>query len=192
MTRILVIDNYDSFTYNLVHGLAAAGADIVVERNDATDRAAIQAKGFDGIVLSPGPGSPAIARDVGVCADLIRRPLDLPMLGVCLGMQSMAHYTGGTVSRAPQVVHGETSQVALGDHPLFEGLPGSVDVGRYHSLRVETPLPADWQALGSTQDGVLMAMAHQTLPWVGVQFHPESILSPQGPSMLANFTRMCR
>ncbi len=192
MTRILVVDNYDSFTYNLVHGLAAAGAEPIVRRNDAITRDEAASLDVAGIVLSPGPGSPHVARDVGVCADLISQPLPVPMLGVCLGMQSMAHFTGGTVVRAPEIVHGEASETTLGNHPMFAGLPASVEIGRYHSLCVEAPLPLGWQPLGTTADGVLMAMAHDERPWIGVQFHPESILSPQGPSMLHNFVAMCR
>ncbi len=192
MTRLLVIDNYDSFTYNLVHGLTAAGAEVTVRRNDAITRSDIEAMRVEGIVLSPGPGSPGVARDVGVCADLIADPLPVPLLGVCLGMQAMAHYTGGTVRRAPSVVHGEANTITLAPHPCFRGLPESVEVGRYHSLCVETPLPRQWQALGSSEDGVLMAMAHRERPWLGLQFHPESILSPTGQTMLQNFVEMCR
>ncbi len=192
MTRILVVDNYDSFTYNLVHGLAAAGASVDVVRNDAVDRAAIADRRPDGIVLSPGPGSPAVARDVGVCAALIQQPLDVPMLGVCLGMQAMAHYTGGKVQRAPHVVHGESSPVQLVPHALFAGISEAPLVGRYHSLCVQAPLPKGWQALGSSDDGILMAMAHRDRPWFGVQFHPESILTPEGPKMLQNFVELCR
>lgn len=190
--RILVIDNYDSFTYNLVHALAQQGADVEVRRNDTIDRAAVAALAPDGIVLSPGPGHPAVQRDFGVCADLIREPLDMPMLGVCLGMQGMAQHTGGTVVRAPELVHGEASPASLEEHPLFAGLPRQVPVGRYHSLAVqESGLPSEWRVIARTGD-LVMGIAHRSLPWTGVQFHPESILTPDGPSMVRNFVESCQ
>lgn len=188
MTRILVIDNYDSFTYNLADGLGRAGADVQVHRNDAIDRDAIAASTPDGLVLSPGPGSPANEKDFGVCRDLITKPLEVPMLGVCLGMQGMALHTGGSVGAAPELVHGEASPLHLGTHPLFDGMPRPTPVARYHSLCV-TDAPG-WQHLGEV-DGTLMAMAHPKRPWMGVQFHPESILSPAGQTLLENFVRMC-
>ncbi len=188
---MIVIDNYDSFTYNLVHGLAKAGADVQVIRNDAIDRAGIADLQPDGIILSPGPGSPDNDRDFGICKDLILEPLGVPMLGVCLGMQGMAHHAGGRVQRAPEVVHGEASHTTLQPHPIFAGLPTEVQVARYHSLCVTETGP-DWQELGRSDDGILMAMAHRRRPWVGVQFHPESILTPLGQTMLANFVEMCR
>lgn len=192
MTRLLLLDNYDSFTHNLAHGLMAAGADVEVRRNDAIDRAGIAAAHYDGIVLSPGPGSPTVPRDFGVCADVITDPLDVPMLGICLGMQGMAAHTGGRVLRAPEIVHGEARATTLVDHPIFAGIPATVQVGRYHSLCVDAAsLPDAWQRLGHSDDGILMAMAHRERPWVGLQFHPESILSPEGPIMLQNFVEMC-
>ena len=191
MTRVVVIDNYDSFTHNLVDGLRRAGADVLVHRNDAVTRDDVVALAPDGIVLSPGPGSPDNERDFGVCATLIRDPLDVPMLGVCLGMQGMALHTGGAVGRAVDVVHGESSPVHLGDHSLFAGVQQPAVVGRYHSLCV-TAAGADWMRLGSTDDGTLMAMAHRARPWIGVQFHPESILTPEGQTMIENFVAMCR
>lgn len=192
MTRILVVDNYDSFTYNLVHGLAAAGAASVVKRNDAVSRADIRRAPPDGIVLSPGPGHPGVERDFGVCTDLIREPAEMPMLGVCLGMQGMAHHTGGRVVRAPRPVHGEASEVRLERRLLFSGLPETVQAGRYHSLVVEEEsLPDEWRVT-ARGDGLVMGIAHRSRPWFGVQFHPESILTPQGPKILRNFVEMCR
>lgn len=188
--RVLVIDNYDSFTHNLVHAFATAGAQVTVHRNDAIGRADIVAEGPDLVVLSPGPGHPGEPRDFGVCADLITDPTDIPLFGVCLGMQGLAHHTGGTVVPAPAIVHGETAQVPRADHPLFDGLPDTLDVGRYHSLAVDgDSLPAEWTSLGTTDDGTLMAMAHTERPWIGVQFHPESILTPDGPRMVQNVLR---
>ncbi len=190
--KVVVVDNYDSFTYNLVHALAEAGADVEVVRNDAVDRAGIAAMAPQGIVLSPGPGHPSVARDFGVCAQLIQQPLEVPMLGVCLGMQGMAQHTGGAVVRAPQLVHGEASRVHLEEHPLFAGLGRDVEVGRYHSLAVdEASLPADWNVIARTDD-VVMGIAHASRPWIGVQFHPESILTPDGPRMVRNFVESCQ
>jgi anthranilate synthase/aminodeoxychorismate synthase-like glutamine amidotransferase len=188
---VLVIDNYDSFAHNLVHAFAAAGADARAVRNDAVTRDDIAAVPPAAIVLSPGPGTPAEARDFGVCAELIRHPVaDVPMLGVCLGMQGMAHHTGGRVVRARTIVHGEASPFRPAAHALFADLGDVTMVGRYHSLCVDAAaLPEVWQPLGATDDGILMAMAHRERPWVGVQFHPESILTPDGPTMIANFLR---
>ncbi len=184
--KLLLIDNYDSFTYNLAAGLAPA--DVTVCRNDAISRD--QVESFDGIVLSPGPGDPANPRDFGVCQEVIVEPVDVPLLGVCLGMQGMAHHTGGRVGPAPQILHGQASPVSLQDHPLFEGVQRPAMVGRYHSLCVEALSP-QWRPLGEYQ-GTLMAMAHRQRPWIGVQFHPESILTPDGPLMLQNFVEMCQ
>jgi len=184
--RVAVVDNYDSFTHNLAHAVAVAGAGVEVVRNDAVDLAGLLALRPDAIVLSPGPGTPAEARDVGVCGPLLRSGARVPILGVCLGMQAMAHFTGGRVVRAPRPVHGEASEVDLVAHRLFEGLPPRIPAGRYHSLCVDEPsLPAEWQVVA--RGDVPMAMAHRALPWVGVQFHPESILTPHGPRLVANF-----
>lgn len=193
MTHLAVIDNYDSFSHNLAHAFATAGARVTVRRNDAVDPDGVAALEPDGLVLSPGPGHPAQARDFGVCAGLLQDPLDVPVLGVCLGMQGMAHHTGGGVVPAPEPVHGEATRFRPGDHAIFDGLADELSVGRYHSLVVDPEtLPDPWTPLGSGDDGVLMAMAHRRLPWVGVQFHPESILTPDGPRMAANFLEMCR
>lgn len=191
--HVVVLDNYDSFTYNLVHALEEAGARTTVLRNDATDRAGIAALRPDGIVLSPGPGHPRNRRDFGVCTDLVRDPLPVPMLGVCLGMQGMALWTGGAVDRAPELVHGEADEAHLAPHPWLQGTPRRIPVGRYHSLRVAADgLPEEWDALGATRDGTLMAIAHRSRPWMGLQFHPESILTPDGPRIIRNFVEACR
>jgi anthranilate synthase/aminodeoxychorismate synthase-like glutamine amidotransferase len=190
--HLLLVDNYDSFTHNLAHGLAKAGASVDVVRNDAMDLATIQRGGFDGVVLSPGPGHPAVARDFGVCADLVKRAGSLPLFGVCLGLQGMAHHTGGRVVRAPEAVHGQASRVALAPHPLFAGLPKSIAAGRYHSLVAEeSSLPAAWDII-ARGDGLVMALAHRTRPMAGVQFHPESILTPHGPRLLRNVLEWCK
>lgn len=188
--KVLLLDNYDSFTHNLADALRRGGAEVTVARNDAVTRADIDAMAPEAIVLSPGPGHPANERDFGICTDLICKPWDGPMLGVCLGMQGMAHHTGGTVDSAPSLVHGEGDAVALGEHTMFAGLERPVQVARYHSLCVTEPSP-EWQELGRSADGTLMAMAHRTRPWIGVQFHPESILTPEGQTMIDAFLQTC-
>jgi anthranilate synthase/aminodeoxychorismate synthase-like glutamine amidotransferase len=190
--RLLVVDNYDSFTHNLAHGLAAAGARVDVLRNDAAGLEGVLALGADGAVLSPGPGHPGNARDFGVCADLVRSAGTLPLFGVCLGLQGMVHHTGGAVVRAPRPVHGQATRVSLSPHALFAGLPRTIDAGRYHSLVAdEASLPPEWQVIGRG-DGLVMALAHRRRPMAGVQFHPESILTPRGPRLLRNVVRWCR
>jgi len=190
--RLLVVDNYDSFTHNLAHGLAAAGAKVDVVRNDAASLDGILAMGLDGVVLSPGPGHPAVARDFGVCADLVRGGGSLPLFGVCLGLQGMAHHTGGRVVRAPAAVHGQSTRVDLEPHAIFAGLPRHIAAGRYHSLVAEeSSLPREWSVIGRG-DGLVMAMAHRRRPMAGVQFHPESILTPLGPRLLRSVVAWCR
>jgi anthranilate synthase component 2 len=188
--RVMLVDNYDSFTHNRAHAIAEQGHEVAVARNDALDVAGLLALRPAAIVLSPGPGTPAEPRDVGVCGPLLASRAEVPLLGVCLGMQAMAHFTGGRVVRAPRPVHGEASDVALSADPLFEGLGPRIAAGRYHSLAVEEAgLPAEWSVI-ARGDGVAMAMAHRDLPWWGVQFHPESILTPEGPRILRNFLRL--
>ena len=144
------------------------------------------------MVLSPGPGHPGNPRDFGVCADLVRNGGDLPLFGVCLGLQGMAHHTGGKVVRAPHPVHGQSTRIELAPHPLFKGLPRSIEAGRYHSLVAEEKsLPKDWQVIGRG-GGLVMAIAHRTRPMLGVQFHPESILTPHGQRLLRNVVRWCK
>jgi anthranilate synthase/aminodeoxychorismate synthase-like glutamine amidotransferase len=194
---ILVIDNYDSFTFNLVQALQAAGADVRVVRNDAIDRAGLEALADDpaedlrGIVISPGPGDPSSA---GVSVDTIKVAADraIPLLGVCLGMQSMAVAFGASIVRAPTLVHGEASEVDHDGEGLLRGLPSSFMAARYHSLCVDrATLPAELRVSAvSEEDGVVMGLRHATLPLEGVQFHPESVLTPQGPHLLANFLRL--
>ncbi len=191
---ILMIDNYDSFTFNLVQALEAAGADVRVLRNDAIDRAGIEAlaadpaAGLRGIVVSPGPGDPDSA---GVSMDAIRVGVErrIPTLGVCLGMQSMAQAFGATIGRAPTLVHGEASSIRHDRKGLLAGVPSPFMAARYHSLSVapET-LPAEFFVTARTeQDRVIMGIRHRSAPVEGVQFHPESVLTPQGPRLLANF-----
>ena len=193
---ILVIDNYDSFTFNLVQALEAAGATVVVRRNDAIDRAGIDALANDraaelrGIVISPGPGDPD---DAGVSMDAVRVAAErgLPLLGVCLGMQSMAAAYGAAIVRAPTLVHGEATEVTHDGAGLLEGMPPAFLAARYHSLAVDpATLPAELRVTAmSEEDRVVMGLRHVSLPLEGVQFHPESVLTPDGPHLLANFLR---
>ena len=188
---ILMVDNYDSFTYNLVQMLSAAGADIHVLRNDAESAAAMLAREPEGIVLSPGPGRP---EDAGVCLDILRSRADVPILGVCLGHQALGMAFGATVGRAPRQMHGKTSMVRHEDVGVFASLPNPFEATRYHSLdvKVET-LPAELRTIAwSNDDDVLMGMRHVELPYWGVQFHPESVLTGAGRHLLGNFLQICR
>jgi para-aminobenzoate synthetase component 2 len=193
---ILVIDNYDSFTFNLVQALEAAGATVRVVRNDAIDRSAIEALAADesadlkGIVISPGPSDPDHA---GVSMDAVRVASErqIPLLGVCLGMQSMAQAYGASIVRAPTLVHGEAAAVTHDGAGLLEGMPPEFMGARYHSLCVDpATLPPELRVTAmSEEDQVVMGLRHVELPLEGVQFHPESVLTPQGPHLLANFLR---
>jgi para-aminobenzoate synthetase component 2 len=193
---ILVIDNYDSFTFNLVQALEAAGATVKVVRNDAIDRSGIEtlasdeAADLNGIVISPGPSDPDHA---GVSMDAVRVASErqIPLLGVCLGMQSMAQAYGASIVRAPTLVHGEAAAVTHDGAGLLEGMPPEFMGARYHSLCVDaTTLPPELRVTAmSEEDQVVMGLRHTTLPLEGVQFHPESVLTPQGPHLLANFLR---
>jgi len=194
---ILVIDNYDSFTFNLVQALQASGAKVTVIRNDQIDRAGVEALADDpgadlrGIVISPGPGDPD---DAGVSMDAIRVAADreIPLLGVCLGMQSMAAAYGARIVRAPTLVHGEASEVTHDGAGLLAGMPASFMAARYHSLAIDpATLPAELRVTAISEvDRVIMGIRHVALPIEGVQFHPESVLTPQGPHLLANFLRL--
>ena len=185
---ILLIDNYDSFTYNLVHYLGELGAACKVVRNDEiTVEAALRLKP-QAIVLSPGPCTP---NEAGICLDLIRAAgASIPMLGVCLGHQSIGQVYGGTVIRAGLPMHGKISSIKHGNRGLFAGLPGKIDVTRYHSLIIErATLPTDLEVTAETTDGIVMGLQHKTHPVHGVQFHPESIASEHGHDLLANFLK---
>ena len=193
---ILVVDNYDSFTFNLVQALEAAGAKVTVVRNDAIDIEAVAAMADDpsadlrGIVISPGPGDPD---DAGISVGAVKVAADrqVPLLGVCLGMQSMAAAFGGSIVRAPTLVHGEASEVTHDGSGLLEGMPPAFMAARYHSLAVDpATLPPELRVTAMSEaDRVVMGIRHVTLPLEGVQFHPESVLTPQGPHLLANFLR---
>jgi anthranilate synthase component 2 len=183
---IILIDNYDSFTFNLVHYLGELGANVEVHRNDKIDAAAVVAAAPDAIVLSPGPCTPD---DAGICLDLIAAAAPtIPVFGVCLGHQAIGQVFGGYVVRAPVPVHGKLSEMSHRGEGVFRGINGPFRATRYHSLVVDrATLPADLAVTAETGDRLVMGLAHRTLPVHGVQFHPESIASEHGHLILKNF-----
>jgi para-aminobenzoate synthetase component 2 len=186
--RILVVDNYDSFVFNLVQYLGQLGAQVDVRRNDEVGIEEI--RGYDGVLLSPGPGTPAGA---GICLEVVRELAGvLPILGVCLGHQAIGEAYGATVDRAPELLHGKTSLVHHDGAGVFTGLPDPFTATRYHSLAIEpSTVPAELEVTARTDSGVIMAVRHRTLPVEGVQFHPESVLTEGGHRMLANWLTVC-
>lgn len=190
-TRILVVDNYDSFVYNLVQYLAQIGVEVEVWRNDDSRFAAPGwHTSYDGVLLSPGPGTPEAA---GVCVDLVRTlGGEVPIFGVCLGLQSIAVAYGGVVDRAPELLHGKTSQVLHQERGVFAGLPSPFTATRYHSLALEPDtLPEVLEVTARTESNVIMGVRHRDLPVEAVQFHPESVLTEHGYQMLANWLVEC-
>lgn len=188
---ILMIDNYDSFTWNLVHYLGEAGAEVEVIRNDALTVDEALARRPAGILVSPGPCAPAQA---GIIVPLIRAAADagVPLMGVCLGHQAIGEAFGGRVVRAARIVHGKTDEIAHDGTGLFAGLPSPLRATRYHSLTVEPEsLPDCLRVTATAADGTIMGLAHRSLPIEGVQFHPESIRSEHGHEMIGNFLRRC-
>lgn len=186
MSKILVIDNYDSFTYNLVQYMGELGAEIDVRRNDALTVEEVAALKPDKIVISPGPGTPA---EAGITIDLIKRLGEtIPIFGVCLGHQAIGEAMGGRVIRAGRLMHGKTSMVTHTGVGVFEGLPSPLDATRYHSLVVEREtLPDCLEITAESDDGYIMGLRHKTLPIEGVQFHPESVLTVHGKQMVKTF-----
>jgi anthranilate synthase component II len=191
MSTVVLIDNYDSFTFNLAHYLGALGADVSVWRNDEISVADVLSARPDAIVLSPGPCTP---NEAGVCLDLIRAAsASTPMLGVCLGHQAIGQAFGGEVIRAPAPMHGKLSRISHNARGVFHGINGPFQATRYHSLIVDrATAPAGLEITAETEDGLIMGVSHQTLPVHGVQFHPESILSDHGPLILQNFLDLAR
>jgi anthranilate synthase/aminodeoxychorismate synthase-like glutamine amidotransferase len=183
---LLVIDNYDSFTYNLVQLLGGMTRDIVVRRNDAVTLKDIASMAPEGIVISPGPGRP---EDAGITVDLIRRfSSAIPILGVCLGHQAIGVAFGGTVVHAPVLMHGRTSSISHGGTGLFKGVSNPFTATRYHSLVVRREgLPAELEVTAESDDGVIMGLKHRSHPTLGVQFHPESILTEEGAHIMRNW-----
>ncbi|MGE0580803.1 MAG: aminodeoxychorismate/anthranilate synthase component II [Steroidobacteraceae bacterium] len=185
-TRLLLIDNYDSFTYNLVQAFMVLGAEVVVHRNDAIDLDAARRLAPTHLCISPGPGTP---RDAGISIDMIRAFAGrIPVLGVCLGHQSIVEAFGGEVVRADRLMHGKTSEIEHDGRGVFAGLPQPCVVGRYHSLiAAPASLPASLEVTARTAQGEIMGVRHRELDVQGVQFHPESVLTPEGPRLMANF-----
>ncbi len=187
---IVVIDNYDSFTYNLVQYFGELGADLRVFRNDAVTVAEVQDLEPDAIVLSPGPGRP---EGSGVCLRIVEELHQrLPILGVCLGHQAIAHVFGGTIDRAPRLMHGKTSAIHHTGQGIFANFPSPFTATRYHSLIVKEPVPDRFDVTAFTAEGEIMAIQHKEHPLYGVQFHPESILTPHGKRLLESFLRVGR
>lgn len=187
--RILLIDNYDSFTYNLVQAFAAMGAEVMVHRNDAISIDDALHSLATHLVISPGPGRP---ENAGVSLDMIAAFAGrMPILGVCLGHQCLVHSFGGEIVRADRLMHGKTSMVTHDDGALFRNMSPSFEAGRYHSLCAEAEsLPNDLVITAKTDRGEIMGVRHRELPLEGVQFHPESVLTPEGDTLMANFMRM--
>jgi len=186
---IFLLDNYDSFTYNLAHLFGELGAEVVVERNDQVTVEEVEAMAPSHVVVSPGPGRP---RDAGISVELVRRlaartPVQCPpILGVCLGHQAIVEAFGGEVGFAKELLHGKSSPVHHDGRGIFTGLPEAFDAGRYHSLAA-TRIPDELEPTAYADDGEVMAVRHRELPVVGVQFHPESVLTPDGPTLGRNF-----
>jgi len=188
--RLLLIDNYDSFTYNLVQAFLVLGAEVHVARNDEiTVDEALRMSGVTHLCISPGPGTP---RDAGVSMAMIRAFAGkLPVFGVCLGHQSITEVFGGHVVRAARLMHGKTSTIKHDGKTLFEGLPQPLEVGRYHSLIAEpASVPAELEVSAITPEGEIMGVRHRKFTIEGVQFHPESVLTPQGPELMGNFLKL--
>jgi len=189
MQRIALIDNYDSFTFNLVHYLGELGADVAVWRNDEISVEETLAQAPDGIVLSPGPCTPT---EAGICLELVRAASETtPIFGVCLGHQTIGQAFGGEVVRAPHPMHGKISRIAHNARGLFRGLNGPFQATRYHSLVIErASVPTELEVTADSDDGLVMAVAHNERPVYGVQFHPESIASENGRQILSNFLEL--
>ena len=186
---LLVIDNYDSFTYNLVQYFGELGAEIAVHRNDQITLDEIRELNPSHICVSPGPGNPE--NDSGISNDILRElSTSIPTFGVCLGHQCMGHVFGGTVTRAGRQMHGKISPIYHNGTGLFKNIPSPFNATRYHSLIVEEPLPESLAVTAFTKEGEIMGLAHKTMPIVGVQFHPESILTEHGKVILQNFLDM--
>jgi anthranilate synthase component 2/para-aminobenzoate synthetase component 2 len=187
--RILLIDNYDSFTYNLVQAFAAGGAEVMVYRNDAITVDAAMNLAPSHLVISPGPGRP---EDAGVSIGMIAAFAErIPVLGVCLGHQCLVSHFGGDIVRAERLMHGKTSRVSHDDRTIYQGMPQPFEAGRYHSLCAERrSLPGVLEVTAETDRGEIMGVRHKSLKLEGVQFHPESVLTPEGETLMANFMRM--
>ncbi|MCX7715071.1 MAG: aminodeoxychorismate/anthranilate synthase component II [Clostridia bacterium] len=186
---IIMIDNYDSFTYNLYQYLGTLNPDIEVHRNDKTTVEEILNKKPSHIILSPGPGYP---KDAGICIELIKKAGNIPVLGVCLGHQAIGEAFGAKIVHAPQIMHGKTDVIDIDNEcDLFFGLPSKLETGRYHSLAIEGgSLPECLQIIAKSSDGCIMGVKHKKRPVYGIQFHPESVLTPKGMTIIENFLKI--
>jgi anthranilate synthase/aminodeoxychorismate synthase-like glutamine amidotransferase len=192
--RVLVLDNYDSFVYNLVQALRSLGCEVTVVRNAAWSLAQVRTHAPDALIISPGPGRPDQPRHFGICGEVIRElHAELPMLGVCLGHQGIVHAFGGSIIRAPRVMHGKTSEISHAGRGLFVGLPPRFVAMRYHSLVADPAMiPECLEVTSRAGDDSVMSVSHRVAPLHGVQFHPESIGTPDGPRLLDNFLDLAR
>lgn len=183
---LLLLDNYDSFTYNVYQLLSELGAEVEVIRHDKTTVEEIRSRGYEGIVISPGPGVP---KDAGISEDVIRElGGEVPILGICLGHQAIGEVFGGKIVRAGEIIHGKVSPLRHNGKGLYAGLPQDIEVGRYHSLIIDrVTLPACLEVTSELHDGTIMGVRHKTMDIEGIQFHPESILTPDGRTMMQNF-----
>lgn len=186
---IIMIDNYDSFTYNLYQYIGTLNPDIEVYRNDKITAAEVLRKRPSHIILSPGPGYP---KDAGICIELIKAAGDIPVLGVCLGHQAIGEAFGASVVHAPRIMHGKSDKVAInGLCPLFKGISGELEVGLYHSLVIDkSTMPAELSLTAQSDDGCVMGVMHNSRPIYGIQFHPESVLTPDGMKLIENFLKL--
>ncbi len=190
--RLLILDNYDSFTYNLVQYFGELGAEVDVIRNDIEEAEILLERGHDGLVISPGPGTPKNAGQSIPCVRVFGAA-GVPVFGVCLGHQSIGEAFGGNVIRAPRIMHGKTSMIQHEGLGVFRGLPEPLEATRYHSLIVEaSSLPEVLEVTARTKEGEIMGLRHRSLPIEGVQFHPESILTTEGKNLLSNYLATCR
>jgi anthranilate synthase/aminodeoxychorismate synthase-like glutamine amidotransferase len=191
--RVLIIDNYDSFVYNISQQVGQLTPDVTVVRNDAIDVDGVERFDPDAVILSPGPGHPSNQRDFGVCRSLLCSvSRTIPTLGVCLGHQGIADAYGWKVSRAARVMHGKTSAIYHDGSALYDGIENPFIAGRYHSLIVEPGIPTDLVITARTATGEIMGLRHRRYPIIGVQFHPESALTPCGRRLMRNFLGACR
>lgn len=187
--RLFLLDNYDSFTWNLAHLFISAGAELEISRNDQISVSEVLNEGFDGVILSPGPGRPAVS---GILIELVERSLGrVPILGVCLGHQALGEVMGAALGRAPVAMHGKCSTVRHTGMGIFEALPPVIRVCRYHSLALSPNLPPALSVDAWSEDGVVMGISHKEYPAWGVQFHPESFLTEGGEVMANNFLKAC-
>ncbi len=189
--KALLIDNYDSFVYNIAQEVADLGAQVIVKRNNKISMEKVESMALDAIIISPGPGRPSIPRDFGICSEILRTiSREVPTLGICLGHQGIAEAYGGKVHESLRLMHGKASLIHHDGEGIYEGVENPFMGARYHSLVVDPHLPPDLKLTSQTDDGVVMGIRHRKYPIEGIQFHPESILTPLGRMIVSNFIGM--